>query len=148
MMSGVTDHGPPPPAPSRVNYRRVALISLGALAVAGAATVGVLQLLPRGHEAATPAGTPTPSAAETSAETTPSGSAGLSAAPPGTTPGTLVYLTHTGGGPLAVTTVSAGTPRTTAFGAARGRRVRRRRRAGRHEGRGDFAVGSEHAETR
>ncbi|MGX7676517.1 hypothetical protein [Plantactinospora sp. DSM 117369] len=110
----------------RLGHRRAAGTSVAALALAGVATIGGLQLAPQAGLTPTPAGSssvvspPAPSASATptpSAQATPSTTATTNVPPrsePSHVPGRLVYLRV--GAEIEVVTVTDGVARTTNFG--------------------------------
>jgi len=106
----------------RLGRRRAIATSVVALAVAGVAAVGAVQLLPRAEQAPQPAGPSTATVRPTPADPSPARTGPTAAPPPPTAtaaapdhvPGRLVYLRV--GGEIEVVTVTDGVARTTSFG--------------------------------
>ncbi|BCB84203.1 TolB-like translocation protein [Phytohabitans suffuscus] len=107
----------------RLGYRRAAITSVAALALAGVAAVGGVQMLPQSNQAPQPGGSATttaPPTPSTSAPATPPSPPATQARPPAATtpdhvPGRLVYVRV--GAEIEVITVTDGVTKTTSFGA-------------------------------
>ncbi|BCB79126.1 hypothetical protein GCM10022251_19500 [Phytohabitans flavus] len=111
----------------RLGYRRAAVTSVAALALAGAAAIGGVQMLPQANETPQPGESASVVAPPTPSPSTPpappvvsppanptSSPPASSATPPDHVPGRLVYLRV--GGEIEMVTVTNGVTKTTSFG--------------------------------
>jgi hypothetical protein len=98
----------------RLGYRRAAVASAAALAVAAVVVIGGIRLLPHAHQTPAPLGPPSPTPSSAPARIvnpTPTQTPGV--------PGTLVYISAVPGQPLRVARVTGTDTKVTEFGTAK-----------------------------